>query len=585
MPALLDLNWAFLRPHLIVWRVSILLLICLGCNRNPKSAIEQPGKVPQTGSSPRTIAETLSPSSIHFQTLDPSCGVTARFHSGSQDKLFSIIETLGGGVGVLDFDRDGIEDLFFVQGASLKEGLNPKDHAMYQGRGGLNWRDVTKLALCDSNSLYPVGVNIADYDCDGFQDVHITGWRGHQLFRNQGDGTWVDVTNSSGLSKQGWCASAAWCDVNGDGTLDLYATRYADVELGNEPKCATTQGERDVCGPSDYQGQADELYISAGEGFLQNCSERIQLTEPRRALGVAAGDWDEDGDIDLFVTNDAQPNSFFANRGDAVFEEIGSRSGTAMGSSGFPDGSMGIGVGDFDGNGLPDFLVTNFEGQLQELYCNQGRNLFRSQTRQAGLMKLGSSSVGWGTAWVDMELDGDEDLVLVTGHPSQKPTSGSSLQHSFLLSNNSNKRLDPIHEKAGEYFSAFHNSRGLATLDFDVDGLVDLVVTQVDDTVQLLRNNSNAEGKFLRIELIGIQSNRDGIGSIVTCKTSNKKLVRHRFGGGSFASTSSPYVHFGFPSGSESVSIEVRWPSGQVDELRNVSLDRTIQIVEAQSED
>jgi hypothetical protein len=509
-------------------------------------------------------------------------GLPAFYRNGQETRHYSIIETLGGGVGMIDFDRDGLEDVFLPGGGwwHVDDSLVGNPHALLRNLGNLKFLNQATLANVASDASYSHGANVGDYDQDGFSDLHVTGMRSQSIFQNQGDGTFEDISERCLLSNEGWAASSAWADLNRDGQLDLYVTHYARWSAKDEPRCIDTQGERDVCGPTDFVGEQDMLFFQNGDGSFRDESARIKEPAVARGLGVVAADFDSDGDTDMYVANDANPNFLLENQSDGTFKEIGVQSGTALGSNSFPDGSMGIGLGDFDNNRFVDFLVTNFDGQFNELYANQGDGYYRIATRTAGMTALGNGTVGWGVVWNDVDSDGDEDVMFLTGHPSYGSAHHNSQQRPVFMENDGSRRLVSRGEQVGEFFGIAAQGRGLAMADLDRDGDFDAVASLIEDQAQLLRNDTPRSGDYLQIELIGTASNRDAIGAIVECHTANSKWVRHRYGGGSYCSTSSSVVHFGLGQTDKVVRVEVIWPSGNKSSLSDVAVNQRLQIVE-----
>ncbi len=533
----------------------------------------------------QAATRTASPSAIRWSLPLGEKGLDAVHHNGQETRHFSIIETLGGGVGIIDFDGDGRDDIFLPGGGYwlADNTTTGSPHSLLRNMGSLNFINIAgESSVLESND-YSHGANVGDFDQDGFADLHVSGLTSNRLMRNQGDGTFEDVSANCDLVSNGWSSSSAWGDFNKDGQLDLYIAHYVKWSAATEPHCSDSHGERDVCGPTDFQGQEDVLLYQTGEGKFENASSRILQSQGSRGLGVAVGDWDSDGDCDIYVANDANPNFLFSNQSDGTFEEKGVSSGTALGSNSFPDGSMGIGVGDFDGNLHPDFLITNFDGQYSELYTNQGKEYYRLATRTAGLMALGNGTVGWGIVWNDADCDGDEDVMFLTGHPSYGSQHRSSLQKPVFLENELGRRLISRGSEVGDFFSGAAQGRGLAMADFDLDGDFDAVASQIEQPAQLLRNDSERVGNYLEIDLIGTVSNRDAIGAIVECQVGSQKFIRHRFSGGSYCSSNSRVLHFGLGKNEKVDQITVKWPAGNSTLLKAVNANSRIQIVEEQS--
>jgi hypothetical protein len=373
-------------------------------------------------------------------------------------------------------------------------------------------------------------------------------------------------------------------DAENDGDLDLYIAHYGVWSPQTDKRCTNGQGELDRCAPADYVGESDELWINRGDGSFEDRSEFLSQFQ-YRGIGVLACDFDHDGDTDIYVSDDEDPNMLFDNQGDLQFKEIGAQSGTALGSRSIVDGSMGLALGDFDGNLKPDFLVTNYQNEYCELYLNQGKQYFTLGTRSAGLMALGQAVVGWGTAFGDLDLDGDEDLVVIAGHTSRKPIKSSNLQKPYLLENKDRKRLVSIGESAGEFFGQVHAGRGMAMADYDNDGDLDFAVSMLEQPTELLRNETS-EGNYLLVDLIGQASNRDAIGAWVELelsggKQAGLKLIRHRFGGGSYASTHANTLHIGLGDATGISKLTVHWPGGKTETFTEPLPKRRLCVIES----
>lgn len=518
---------------------------------------------------------------IRWRSAGKDHGVDAVYRNGENAFLYAMIEANGGGPGIFDYDRDGDQDLFFPGGGELTKApqVVPVEHSIFRNRGGGFFERLIDQAGSMASRCYSFGVNVGDYDQDGFADVLITGWGGQQLFRNQGDGTFLDATESVGLKDRGWSSCSAWCDIEGDGLPDLYVSHYARWTPETEKVCYSRTGQRDRCVPSDYEGEPDQLLRQSGEGFFEDVSTKA-AAPASRGLGVAAGDWDVDGDIDLYVANDVHANLYFENRSDGKFTELGTRSGTAIGSRSVVDGSMGIGVGDYDGNGFPDFLVTNYQDEYCELYANQGKNYFKLATRNAGLMTLGTRNVAWGAAMLDIDHDGDEDALVVAGHTSRNPQGSTNKQRPYCLENQDRKRLVSLGIQAGDFFDESLPARGLATGDIDGDGDLDAVVSLLEEPARLLFNQTQAEGSWLQLELVGTKCNRDAIGAWVEVQAGGKRWVRHRFSGGSYASTHAAPLHFGLGKLEKIDRLVIHWPGQKEAVLEDVPLNRRAVIVQ-----
>ncbi len=585
-------RWKY-RPALIVLGSVLGLIACVvGCDAKPKpTPLESPITKPnlsaknsstESKSKQRTTAAANAESPFRWVQHSKDIGVDFVYRNGEESWLYGMIETIGGGIGLVDYDRDGDDDLFLPGGGNIAndKSISPVENSFFRRNGKLQFQQIASQAFVDGSTCYSFGATIGDYDQDGYPDIFVTGYGGQQIFQNMGDGTFEDVSQRADLQNKEWSSCAAWCDLNNDGNLDLYVTHYAKWNWDLEKPCFSRSGQRDRCVPADFEGEADQILIQDGTGALLDQSGSSPA-KPSRGLGVVAGDWDVDGDIDLYVANDVNPNIYLLNDGHAKFEEIGSRSGTSLGSRSVPDGSMGIGVGDFDGNGLPDFLVTNYQDEYCELYANQGNAYYRLGTRPAGLMALGSRNVCWGTNFLDADLDGDEDVMVVSGHTSRFPSGTTLQQLPYMLENLEKKRLINHSGKSGDFFANTYPARGHAVGDFDDDGDVDCIVSMIEQPTIVLENRSEHLGHYLFVDLVGTKSNRDAIGAYVECKLGDGKIVRHRYSGGSYASSNSASLHFGLGSAKSIDQVTVHWPLGGTTVLENVPVDQKIQVIES----
>ncbi|MFN7733740.1 MAG: CRTAC1 family protein [Pirellula sp.] len=547
----------------------------------PSGAASNPSKASPTNTADR--ASTALQFSHHGEDL----GIRFQYQNGEGLWLAAMIESNGGGVGWIDYDRDGRADLFFPGGGQLTPEKLPVmvDNGMFrqlpQAAGAKpQVADVGAPSGSAAGVCYSYGAAVADYDNDGFPDVFITGYAGQQLLRNQGDGTFEDATALAGFHHRGWSSSAAWFDLENDGDLDLYIAHYGVWSPALDKRCFNGQGEIDRCAPADFVGEADELWVNRGDGTFEDRSSTIEKYL-HRGVGVVACDFDMDGDTDLYVANDEDPKVFFDNLGGGLLNEIGAASGTSLGSRSIVDGSMGLAVGDFDGNLKPDVMVTNYQNEYCELYLNQGKQYFSLGTRSAGLMALGQAVVGWGTAFLDVDHDRDEDVVVIAGHTSRRPIRSTNLQKPYLLLNQNGKRLQSIGESVGEFFRTVHAGRGMAIGDLDRDGDVDFAVSMLEQPVQIVLNDSEKLGRYVLIDLVGTQSSRDALGAWIELDLGGEKRIKHKIGGGSYASTHAPTLHVGLGDAQKVQAVTVHWPSGQVQTLRDVESNRHWIVVES----
>lgn len=553
----------------------------LGCSPRTEVAADRTSGRPNVSANTNSQSISESASVLRFTTHGPDVGVDFRYQNGESAGLAAMIESNGGGIAILDFDRDGRWDIFAPGGGRLtgeKEPIMVKN-GFYQQLPSRSFMNVAYPSGCQPGVCYSFSVSAGDWDSDGFTDLFVSGYNGQQLLRNLGDGTFEDATQQAGFHHRGWSSSAAWFDLENDGDLDLYIAHYGIWSPQIEKPCMNVKGEIDRCAPGDFSGEHDELWINLGDGRFRDDSEKVR-SYAYRGVGVVACDWDHDGDTDLYIANDEDPNVLLNNLGNGEIQEIGAKSGTSLGSRNIVDGSMGLAVGDFDGNLKPDILVTNYQDEYCELYLNQGNQYFTLGTRSAGLMALGQAVVGWGTAFADVDHDGDEDLFVIAGHTSRRPIKSSNLQKPYLLENQQGKRLLSIGESVGDFFRKVHAGRGMAIGDLDNDGDIDLVASMLEQPIEIVRNDSKSLGNYLLIDLVGTKANRDATGAWVEADFGVSRHIRHRIGGGSYASTHAQSLHLGLGGLDSIPSITIHWPGDDTQELKNVQANQRIQVIQ-----
>ena len=535
-----------------------------------------------------TQAQSSSPSMEIFTDVTEEAGITWRHFSGeSQDRF--LIETMGGGVAFLDFDGDGLQDLFFVNGGETPHGKStlPIRNALYRNLGNGKFQDVAAKARVDHSPFYGMGVAVGDFDNDGFPDLYVTGFPRSALFHNNGDGTFTDVADRAGVKNAGrWAASAAWFDFDRDGYLDLLVTNYAQFSFDDVKKCEL-DGKPAYCAQKVYSGMPLTLYHNNGDGTFTDVSERSGLAKlVGRALGVVAVDANDDGWTDLFVARDASPNLLLINQRNGTFRDVAVDSEVAYNSDGVARAGMGIDAGDFNGDGKPDFVVTNFNDEYHSLFVTGSTTLFDDKSVSSRLAAYTKPFVGWGIHFIDYDNDGNLDLIVANGHINQAIESTrldvKYKQPPLLLRNDGNGRFINMREFAGSSFSVGQSARGLAVGDFNNDGGVDAVFTRLDEKPILLRNNEGQNHIWVGLELQGTRSNRDGIGSKITIDVGKRKLVRWITGGASYLSSHDKRVIVGLGDVPSFVPItgEIRWPNGTLQLLSNLQRNRYQKIVE-----
>lgn len=531
---------------------------------------------------------TETNSLIRLRDVTADSNVKFTYRNGFEAGQFAILQSLGGGCAICDFDADGYADLFFSGGGSFSSDNNPTGHpgALYRNQGHLQFDDVSSDAQVLRNGRYSHAVCTADYNDDGFPDALITGYNGLTLFLNQGDGTFVDITEQASLTDESWSSSAAWGDINGDGALDLYVTHYVDWSPENNPICTAGHvNKRDVCPPRRFKGVTDSLFISKANGSFREAGKENGLVSGGKGLGVIAADIDLDGDLDLYVTNDTEPNfHYIYDRDNGQLVESAALTGTGIGSNGSSEGSMGCDLGDYDSDGLPDIWVANYQRETFSLYRNQSNNVFMPAEHQTGVASLPSLFVGWGTLFADFDLDRDLDVFVTTGHVILYPTESTIPQLPLLLENMAAARFRNVTSETNGYTSESHEGRGLAAGDLNHDGYVDLVVSHLNAPVTILENNSQSTSHWLQIRLVGIESTRNPIGSRITVKAGDKTLARQLKGGTSYASTSDQWLHFGLGAEDTARDVTIWWRSGKVSRIGDIQADQRYVIQESASE-
>lgn len=554
------------------------LAAIVSCDSKSRDAVD--GKSPARNPGKTSVGEAPE-TAIRFVDITPQTGVDCTPTNGEEAQRFAILESIGTGVGLLDFDRDGALDAIFPGGGQFKEdGMpSPRKTALFRNIADLQFEDATDAAKVGDARGYSHGCFVADFDNDGFQDVLLTTFDGPQLFRNLGDGSFEDATTALGLAVTRWSTAAAWGDFNSDGNPDVYVVNYVDWSPEKNPRCEGFGGARDICSPGDFEPLNDALYISDGAGNFRLVDIEFGLVSGGKGLGAIASDLDGDGHVDVYVANDTTPNFLYANRG-GQFAEVGIANGAALNPSASADGSMGIDMADLNGDGRPDLWVTNYEHQSNAFYRNDGDMIFQHVSDRAGITAIGKVYVGFGTVANDFDRDGDNDLFVTNGHVMLHSRNSPLRQHALLLQNNGSGEFASVSSSVGDYFTQAHRGRGVAVGDLDDDGLDDLIVTHVNDPVRVLRNTSRRSKDFIKVRLIGTTSSRDLVGASVTLTTPVDEQVRFVTSGASYLSSSDQTLTFAVPARAENSKIIVRWPTGNTTTFEVASKAVTVVVVE-----
>ncbi len=526
---------------------------------------------------------------LWFRDAAAGSGLAAfRNTCGSSAKDY-LVETVGSGVALFDYNNDELLDVFLVNGSTfemLNDPTIPKTSSrLFRNNGDGSFTDVTRESGL-VNEGWGMGVAAADYDGDGFTDVFITNFGTNALFHNNGDGTFTNVTRQAGLEGGNWSTGCAWGDYDGDGRLDLYVARYVDFDRARIPRPGADSycqyhGVPVACGPQGLPGLADLLYHNEGQGKFREVSADVGVRDTHRYYGfsVVWCDFDNDGHLDAYVANDSTPNFLWHNRGNGTFEEIAMEAGCAVSADGRVQSSMGIAVGDYDNNGWMDIFVTNFSEDYSTLYHNS-KGQFDDVTYQAGMGAVSYSQLKWGTGFLDFDNDGWLDLFVADGHIyKQADQAGNSYRQNNQLFRNLRDGRFALLDQAQSGFQTARSSRGAAFGDLDNRGQTSIVVNNIDDPPFLYTPTGGA-GHWVRFKLIGNAQNRDAIGARVRLTANGVAQLGEVRSGGSYLSTSDFRVHFGLGEAAVADRVEIRWPSGRVEELRGVAADREYKIRE-----
>lgn len=532
-----------------------------------------------------TPAETMESESnmespeIRFVEIAATAGIDFEYRNGEEQGTFTILESLGGGVGATDIDSDGLVDLFLPGGGSMSADANPTPlpSVIYRNSPGtLNSRfqSVAKLTNAEECPCYSHGALAADWNDDGFEDILVTGYGQPQLLWNMGDGTYAA---GPAPEEDSWISSAAAADFNSDGVTDLYLARYVDWSPSNNPACDTGRAdEREVCPPRQFAGMHDIVLLGDGTGKF----ERTKGPEfAGKGLGVVVADLDLDGDCDVYVANDTVRNIYLVNDGKGTFKDRAESTGTAYGDTGREDGSMGVDAGDYNLDGRPDILVTNYELEDFALYRSFNEEFFQHVSRSTGISAACGHKVGWGTQFADVDLDGDEDLFTANGHVIRHPKDAPLKQTALLMINHQATRFEQTN--AGPFFQEPHMSRGAIQCDLENDGDCDFVISCINEPLCVLRNDTQTNHNWLRLRLVGKTSNRIPAGAVITLITSDGlKLLRLQKSGTSFASSADNRLAWGLGDATGEVTLQIRWPSGVSQTIEGIQPNRIVTVIE-----
>ncbi len=510
----------------------------------------------------------------------------------SHTPLKYLIETMGSGVAVLDYDNDGRLDIFLVNGAPLgnptpkgtiplKSGPEYWNRLYHQKKDG-TFEDVTEKAGLQGIG-YGMGVAVGDYDNDGYEDLYVTAYGGNRLYHNNGNGTFTDVTAASGAAGGGWSTSAAWMDVDNDGLLDLVVLRYLKWDFDDVFCGEHRDGYRAYCHPDLFLPISPLVFHNDGKGHFSEVSAKVGLDKPGKGLGISLADYDRDGKLDVFVANDSMLEFLYHNKGDGTFEETALPAEVAVDGDGKTYAGMGVDFADYNNDGLPDLVITNLANQKYALYQNNGDGSFTYSSYASGVAGATLLHSGWGTRFFDYDNDGRKDLIVAQGHDIdniQLNFPQLRYKEPLLLMHNNGHGFTDVSAKSGAVFQQAWVGRGIALGDLDNDGREDVVVSTNDGPAYVLHNETVSQNHWLTLELVGHTSNRDAIGAEVKLTAAGHAQWATVSTASSYLSASDKRVHFGLGSAA-TADVEIRWPSGIQQTLKGVKADQQIKVEEA----
>jgi hypothetical protein len=529
-----------------------------------------------------------------FSEVLPSASGIKFVHTAGSSPEKYLPESTGAGCAFLDFDGDGWMDIYFVNSgkSDFFTPETPLRNALYKNNRDGTFTDVTEKAGVAGGG-YGMGVAVGDYNSDGFPDMYVTQYGRSILYRNNGDGTFTDVTEKAGVAAPGWASSAVWFDYDNDGRLDLFVCRFADFDKTKHHRCGAPQlpalkGLNEYCYPKVYSPMPSWLFHNNGDGTFTDVSQEMGITEnPGKGWGVVAADINNDGWMDLFVANDTVANFLFMNRKGKRFEEVGFTAGVAYGEQGKARSGMGVDAADFDEDGWIDLFVTNMDHELYAIYQNRHDESFEDIAARTGIANATRLMSGWGLKFFDYDNDGDLDLFIANGHPDdliEKIYPNVTYREAPLLFHRTNGEFKNISQDSGPVFTKATAGRGLAVGDFDNDGGLDVLISSNNEAPTLLHNDIGSRNHWLGIKLVGTKANRDAIGARVTYQAGDLKRTRIKVGGGSFLSSHDPRMVLGLGSRSKINLLQIKWPqpSTLVERFTDLPADRYVTIVEGE---
>ena len=525
---------------------------------------------------------------VRYVDVAGSAGISFQHDNAASPEKY-LIETMGSGCGWIDYDQNGLLDLYLVNGTSARPNTSKhaRRSALYRNNGDGTFTDVTIKAGVDAEGLFGMGAAVGDYDNDGFPDLFVLGYGRCILFHNNGNGTFTDVTDRAGVGNiRKWGSSAAWFDYDNDGLLDLVIANYVDWSPEQNFWCGDKgPGLRSYCHPDVYRGQPPTLYHNNGDGTFSDVSKRSGVgIRPGNGLGVVTFDYDNDGWQDIFITNDQMPNFLFHNNRDGTFREIGYSAGVAVGIDGQFEAGMGTDAADTTGSGRSDLIVTHLDQQLARFYQNVGEGYFEDATFRSKISYATFHLSGFGTRFMDYDNDGARDLFMANGHVLdniQRYHAATTYAEPKLMFRNVGRGIfENVSDQLGADFLLPRVSRGAAIGDFDNDGDLDIIISNNGQAPQLLRNDGGNANHWFQLLLIGTRSNRDAVGARVKVTAGDLVLYDEKKGGMSYQSAQDPRLHFGLGQHPTVEEVEIKWPSGELTKLTNIKSDQILAIEE-----
>jgi len=536
----------------------------------------------------QTAKKTDVGSTITFRDITQRAGIHYVHNNGAFGKKY-LPETMGPGVAFIDYDNDGWQDIFIVNGTNWPG--QPSKHSMpklYHNNHDGTFTDVTRKAGLDVE-MFGMGVAVGDYDNDGYDDLFVTAMGQSHLFHNNGNGTFTDVTQKAGLmGPKEFSTSAAWVDYDKDGKLDLVVGNYVQWSIEGDLYCTLDGKSKSYCTPESYKGTSVRLWHNRGDGTFEDATKKAGLGDPTsKTLGIAALDYDNDGWPDLLLSNDTQPNKLYRNNGNGTFAEKAVAAGVAFSEDGVARAGMGVDAADYDRSGAPSLLITNFSNQMISLYHNEGKGLFVDEAPRSEIGRDTLLTLGFGCFFFDYDLDGWPDIFIANGHIDgdiqkvQPNVKYAMPPHVFRNLGNGN--FQETTKSLGAVFASPRVGRGAAYGDINNDGRLDLLLSTNGGPAYLFENIASGEAALqnsLRIRLVGTKSNRDGIGSTVKLTAAGETQSKMLRSGSSYLSASELVLTFGLARQEKADAVEIRWPSGQVDRLSNIAAGQTITVTE-----